>query len=384
LVSEDDYLEVRIRCGLPFADCGATLRINWNDPVKARLILLVLAACALVVGITQFKPRGGPKLESPRPVPSNVAANSADEAPAVSSEAVPLPQPKATSFRSAPAFRTAPEPTLATNRLERLNQLREQFRALAAGDPRAAMATAKQLTNEVERETALLTLVTQWTNGELSSPGQRAQSIAALGLEAGLGIELAKHPELAVVWANELTEGLGRSALLERVLLPLLGSDPAAAFALGAQLSPGEQREFLDSLYATWASNDTDAALQWAQQSSDPVERDAALRAIHTTAPVGIGAAVAVQDGYPVINGLLPGTPAELGGQLHKGDRILALAQGDDAFVYTQGMALADVVQMIRGAPGSTLQLQIVPADAPVGSPPQTISILRDQIKFKR
>jgi C-terminal processing protease CtpA/Prc len=33
------------------------------------------------------------------------------------------------------------------------------------------------------------------------------------------------------------------------------------------------------------------------------------------------------KDGYAVINRLLPGTPAELGGLLHPGDRILVQLQ---------------------------------------------------------
>ena len=99
---------------------------------------------------------------------------------------------------------------------------------------------------------------------------------------------------------------------------------------------------------------------------------------------MGIGAALAIQDGYPVIKELLPGTPAALSGQLHAGDRILALAQGDDSFVEANSFSLADIVKMVRGAPGTPLQLQILPADAPPNSLPRTVSIIRNQLKFKR
>jgi carboxyl-terminal processing protease len=98
---------------------------------------------------------------------------------------------------------------------------------------------------------------------------------------------------------------------------------------------------------------------------------------------VGIGAALSIQDGYPVINQLLPGTPAQLSGQLQPGDRIVALAQGDSAFVDVHSLPLSDVVNLIRGAPGTTLQLQVLPADAPPGSSPRVIPIVRDQLKFK-
>src|SRR3954464_8436977 len=47
-------------------------------------------------------------------------------------------------------------PGTPPNKLERLGEIRESFRALAAGAAQSALQAAKQLTNEVERETALL------------------------------------------------------------------------------------------------------------------------------------------------------------------------------------------------------------------------------------
>jgi hypothetical protein len=277
----------------------------------------------------------------------------------------------------------ATELAATTNRLERLAAVRETFSALAKGDPSAAILSAKQLADDTERETALMTLVLEWTQGEISSPQDRARAIDTYGLEAGLGLELAKRPDLAVQWANQLTDGPGRAAVLQRTAVELIDSDPAAAFALSGQVSEEQRLSFRDSVFAGWAEKDTSAALDWAQQLEDPTQRDEALRAIRTVAPVGIGAQLSVQDGYATINGLLPGTPAELSGQVHPGDRILALAQGDSAFVTTRDLPLADVVQMIRGAPGTTLQLQVLGADAPPDSPPRTISIVRDQLRFK-
>jgi carboxyl-terminal processing protease len=91
-----------------------------------------------------------------------------------------------------------------------------------------------------------------------------------------------------------------------------------------------------------------------------------------------------MQDGYAVVNQLFPGTPAELSGQIHPGDRIVALAQGDNAFVDAHDLKLEKIVDMIRGAPNTTLQLQVLAGDAGPGSAPRTISILRNQVKFKR
>jgi hypothetical protein len=267
---------------------------------------------------------------------------------------------------------------------DRLAQLRETFRALAGGDPRTALRAARQLIDEAERETALLALVTEWKHGELAPPRQRAWAIASFGLEAGLGAELASNPELAQLWASELTGGQSQAVAPEHLAAAMVDSDPAAALAFSDLLSASDRRKFLDSLFAAWAQKDTEAALQQAGQMSDPAEQETALNAIRSMAPVGIGAELRMQDGYAVINRLLPGTPAELGGVLQPGDRILAMAQGDYAFIDAHGLALADLVQAIRGAPGTLLQLQVLSADSPPGSQPRTVSIVRGQIKFRR
>ena len=353
---------------------------------KAILVLIGVVA-ALAAGVAAFwlrPPASSPEL--PTPPPAALAEPAEPPPPATPAEPVSPPQPKAPAASENLAAQPPPpeNPPAAPNKAERLAQLRETFRALAAGDPRSALRAARQLTDEVERETALLALVTEWKHGELDPPRQRAWAVATFGLEAGLGIELSKYPELALLWANELTEGQSRAAVLQHAAIAMLDSDPAAAFALSEQLAAGERRQFLDSVLASWAQKDTEAALQWAEQVSDPAERDAAIKAIRSVAPVGIGAELRLQDGYAVINRLLPGTPAELSGQLRPGDRILALAQGNNVFVDARGLALKDLVDAIRGAPGTLLQLQVLPADAPPDSPPRTLSIVRGQIKFKR
>ena len=179
--------------------------------------------------------------------------------------------------------------------------------------------------------------------------------------------------------------GQGQGMAPQNLGATMVKTNPAAAFAFSQQLNPSDRRLFLDSAFATLAQSDTEAALQWAEQrSSDPSEKDAAIKAIRSVAPVGIGAELKQQDGYAVINRLLPGSPAEFSGQLHPGDRILAIAQGDDAFVDAHNLALSDLVQNIRGAPGTLVQLQVMQADAPEDSPPRTVTLSRDQIKFKR
>jgi hypothetical protein len=316
-----------------------------------------------------------PTSQEPRPV--------AKVSPPISSELVTqAPVPRIARSTSRPPL---PELPGSTNKLERLAQTREYFRALAAGDHSAALQAAKAVTNAVERETALLALVTEWTHGDLRSPVERADAIAQYGLEAGLGMELAKDPEQALLWANELTAGSGREAVVRQIAVDMLATDPEQAFAFLKEQIPGaKQADYIKDLLAAWGGKDTEAAFNWADQIPDPAEHDAAIAAIRTQAPVGIGAALNIQDGYPAIVDMMKGAPADLSGQINKGDRIVALAQGDSAFVDARDIPLADVVKMIRGDPGTVLQLQLLAADAPAGSPPRTVTVVRDQVKFKR
>lgn len=307
------------------------------------------------------------------------------------SPAIPGAAGSSSSPSESPIANSNTKPPLApfsaatsTNKLERLRQIETRFRSLAAGDPLTALRAAKEMTNSpVERERALLTLATEWTHGELRPPALRAHAIDGLGIEAGIGLEVAGNPQLAVLWANELTEGEGRNVLLQSTANRLVTSDPSAAFALAEQVPEADRRKFYESIFAVWGGTDTDAALKWADQLPDATDRDAAVAAIRTQAPVGIGTALKMEDGYPVITQVLAGTAAEKSGQIRPGDRIVGVAQGDSRFVDVRGVPLEQIVIQLRGAPNTMLQIQVVSADAPENSIPRTVTIFRDQIKFK-
>jgi len=293
-------------------------------------IALIIAGAALAATVAILRPPGQPASSEPEPADTTLSSIPPDPPPP------PVIPESVSALRPIPVTESEPpvppepaeQPAASTNKLERLTKIRESFRALATGDPTLALRAAKQITDETERETALLTLVTEWTHGELNPPRRRAKLIDLYGLEAGLGFELAKDPVLALLWANEMTEGQGRVDLLQHTARGIVGYDPAAAFEVSQQVPEENRHKFFDALFATWGGKDTEAAMRWADQLPDPVERAAALEAIRTEAPVGIGVALRMQDGYPVMYELVPGTPAELSGQIRAGDRIVALAQG--------------------------------------------------------
>ncbi|MCU0443304.1 MAG: carboxy terminal-processing peptidase [Microscillaceae bacterium] len=98
----------------------------------------------------------------------------------------------------------------------------------------------------------------------------------------------------------------------------------------------------------------------------------------------GIGARLQTQDDYTVINEVMPGGPAFKGKELKKGDKIIAVAQGDEGdFEDVIGWRIDDVVSLIRGQKGTTVRLKIVPANSGAEAPPLVIRLVRDKIKIE-
>lgn len=97
----------------------------------------------------------------------------------------------------------------------------------------------------------------------------------------------------------------------------------------------------------------------------------------------GIGATLMSEDGYCKITELVPGGPAATSGKLKVGDRIVAVAQGDDPPVDIVDMPLRKAVQLIRGPKGTVVRLTIIPADATDSSIRRTVTLVRDEIKLE-
>ena len=99
---------------------------------------------------------------------------------------------------------------------------------------------------------------------------------------------------------------------------------------------------------------------------------------------VGIGALLQMDDGAAKIQGLVVGGPADRGGELQIGDRIVGVSQGgNNEMVDILYMKLNRVVDMIRGEKNTTVILKVVPADASDDSETKSISIVRDEVKLK-
>ncbi|MDA1122365.1 MAG: carboxy terminal-processing peptidase [Bacteroidetes bacterium] len=98
----------------------------------------------------------------------------------------------------------------------------------------------------------------------------------------------------------------------------------------------------------------------------------------------GIGARLNNPNDYITIVEIIPGGPAYKSKKLYKDDRIIGVAQENDKeFTDVFGWRTEDAVQLIRGAKGTMVKLQILPHDAPVSSEPSIVALVRDKIKLE-
>jgi carboxyl-terminal processing protease len=98
----------------------------------------------------------------------------------------------------------------------------------------------------------------------------------------------------------------------------------------------------------------------------------------------GIGAVLMFENDFVKINEVVVGGPAYKGKQLAKDDRIIGVAQGDAGeFTDITGWTTQDAVKLIRGPKGTVVRLQVLPANAPVGSIPKEYRIVREKVKLE-
>ena len=98
---------------------------------------------------------------------------------------------------------------------------------------------------------------------------------------------------------------------------------------------------------------------------------------------VGIGAMLSIDDGAPKIERLIPGGPAEKDGRLKPGDKIIAVAQGDDEPQNILHWPLYKAVRLIRGEKDSKVVLTVIPKTDQDGSRTKIIDLIRDEVQLE-
>ena len=94
----------------------------------------------------------------------------------------------------------------------------------------------------------------------------------------------------------------------------------------------------------------------------------------------GIGVALAQDQDRIVVQKIAPDGVAARSNALHEKDRVIAVAQGDEAPVSVTGTELGKVVQMIRGPKGTTVRLTIA-KEGEADARARVVSFVRGELK---
>jgi carboxyl-terminal processing protease len=95
----------------------------------------------------------------------------------------------------------------------------------------------------------------------------------------------------------------------------------------------------------------------------------------------GIGARLQQDNEYTKVNEIVVGGPAEKSGLIHANDRIIAVGQGENGeLVDVVGWRIDEVVKLIRGPKGTTVKLQLLPAESGLNGPSVVITLVREKI----
>jgi carboxyl-terminal processing protease len=96
----------------------------------------------------------------------------------------------------------------------------------------------------------------------------------------------------------------------------------------------------------------------------------------------GIGATLSSQDGYTVVENLIPGGAAFKSGEIEPKDKIIGVAQGDsNKFDPVIDMPLRDVVKLIRGKKGTKVKLSVLRQSKTTRR--FVVELVRDKIDLK-
>ena len=98
----------------------------------------------------------------------------------------------------------------------------------------------------------------------------------------------------------------------------------------------------------------------------------------------GIGALLQQDQDYTKVSRVIPKGPADKQGELQPSDRIVGVAQGNSGeMIDVVGWRLDEVVNLIRGEKGSTVRLEVIPADQYASGERREIVIVRNEVKLE-
>lgn len=236
---------------------------------------------------------------------------------------------------------------------------------LASARPDAELASAwlDAFSNHSNRSELLLSLARSMDGNELDTVLARTEAWTPWEKERVTRNALAswsyKSPKEAWEW-YQANRGRFEQDLSSSVLGPWASSDPAAVKGLLHSIQdPAQRRVAIEAIGKVLAERNTDDAVAWANGFEDATDRQEANRAIYEGAPRGIGAVLRVENGYPTVNGIVPGSPLD-GSGVQKGDQFLEIWESNGTKHTLYAKDLATTVNLIRGEPGSQLMLRVL------------------------
>lgn len=119
---------------------------------------------------------------------------------------------------------------------------------------------------------------------------------------------------------------------------------------------PETRNRALSALARQMAHRDTDAALDWVDRLPTTADQDFAHDVIYRETPRGIGAVLRPEDGFPTVIRPL------VDNGLRTGDRLISARTGDRQTEFF-GKDLGSAVEVLLGAPGTDVTLQILRPD---------------------
>ena len=93
----------------------------------------------------------------------------------------------------------------------------------------------------------------------------------------------------------------------------------------------------------------------------------------------GVGLVLAKKDGGIVVGQIVPASPASLSSAIKPGQSILSVAEDGEPDVDVSGLQLEQVVQLIRGAPGTPVKITFG-ADSDKGPTKQVVTLVRERL----
>ena len=97
----------------------------------------------------------------------------------------------------------------------------------------------------------------------------------------------------------------------------------------------------------------------------------------------GVGATLSMDDGALKIVDIMPGGPLDRDGRVKKGDRIVAVGQGDEPLEDILYKPISKSIKKIRGPKDTEVVLEIIPRTDPTGETRVRYRIVRDEIHLE-